>query len=163
MKRILLLFLMFLICLQNIPLLGEAENSPSESEKRLERLAEEENRRKEEVRRNPGRPHSDEYTGQKFKAAGKEWLVGKYNICWKETQEWIKGLKEGWRTPNRDDLRSLHNSVGKTSVIDAIHWTWVWAEKKDSSLAWQFDFGDGFELPFPLDYRHFFIRAVAVR
>jgi len=146
-----------------LELLSEAENPPPESAEKInKRLEEADLARKAEVSRNPDWPHSDTNTGKTFKAAGKEWQVGQYNINWKETRSWVRSLGGGWRIPTRAELKSLYSAVGRTS---AIGWDWVWAEREDddSSSAWGIFFTNGYEFSRSIGFRYYDCRAVAVR
>ncbi len=81
--------------------------------------------------------NNDSATGKTFKAAGKEWMVGKVDIDWTATQDWIKGLGSGWRAPTKDELQELFNEVGQKCPIGE---DFVWAEARDANSAWHFSF-----------------------
>lgn len=146
MNRILLSVLLMLLCLQ----ISSAQGTTRE-----ESLM-----RQDEISQNPQVPHSDFRTGKRFKAKGREWLVGQFNITWTETKRWVDGLAGEWRVPSRAELRLLHNSVGATSFIGK---DLVWAEIKDHESAWFIFFRNGIEDSYPIRFRHIVNRAVAVR
>lgn len=144
-------------------LLLAAKNPPPESSEELKmRLRKEFLARRAVFNQEPDRPHSDTHTGKTFKADGKEWQVGQYNIDYRETRSWVRSLDGGWRIPTRVELRSLYNVVGKTSAIGSDS---VWADVQDENIskAWGFHFFDRLEYPDCFDYRNFTLRAVAVR
>lgn len=125
----------------------------------LERLTVEAEMRKE-ICLDSTKAQSDKHTDKTFTAYGKEWRIGQYNVDWNETQAWIEGLGDGWRTPMHSELRGLQKEVNITSGIGN---DWVWAEKKSFSTAWLIFFDNGNEHSNSFDYRYYNYRAVAVR
>lgn len=80
---------------------------------------------------------ADPTDGTVFTACGKEWMVGKADVDWTQTQAWINGLGGGWRAPTRAELEALFAEVGQKCPIGQ---DYVWAEKKDEHSAWHFSF-----------------------
>ncbi|MBF0502453.1 MAG: DUF1566 domain-containing protein [Candidatus Riflebacteria bacterium] len=91
---------------------------------------------------------------------GLEWLEGPDRPTdWDQSQAWINGLGNGWRTPTRAELRGIYiadsNRQGRPSQgrgpwplrldpafrLNCAYWTW--AEARDASSAWALEFGSG--------------------
>lgn len=79
----------------------------------------------------------DTRVGQVFISCGKEWLVGAADLDWTQTQEWIKGLGQGWRSPTTAELVELFQERGQNSPIGQ---DFIWAEPRDAHSAWHFSF-----------------------
>lgn len=72
-----------------------------------------------------------------FTACKLEWKVGKADLDWNQSQEWIKSLGDGWRAPTKVDLIALFAEMGQKSPIGQ---DFVWAEARDAHSAWYFSF-----------------------
>lgn len=75
--------------------------------------------------------------GAVFTACKLEWKVGKADLDWNQSQEWIKSLGDGWRAPTKVDLIALFAEMGQKSPIGQ---DFVWAEARDAHSAWYFSF-----------------------
>ena len=88
---------------------------------------------------------------------GLEWVIGPdQDTNYAQAEQWVAACKVeggGWRMPTRAELKTLYRSgVGERNMkkpITTSGW-WVWAEPKDSSSAWGFNFSNGNEV---WDYR----------
>ena len=66
--------------------------------------------------------------------------------------QWVDSCSVGggaWRMPTRQELRSLYEKgIGERNMDPAFKTTgwYVWAEPRDSSSAWGFNFSDGEEI-----------------
>ncbi|MEW6709182.1 MAG: hypothetical protein AB1403_05100 [Candidatus Riflebacteria bacterium] len=78
-----------------------------------------------------------EKEGTVFTACKLEWKLGKVDLDWNQTQEWIKSLGEDWRTPTKVDLIALFAEQGQKSPLEQ---DFVWAEARDGHSAWYFSF-----------------------
>ncbi|MBU1105362.1 MAG: hypothetical protein KKB51_01740 [Candidatus Riflebacteria bacterium] len=79
----------------------------------------------------------DALNGKIFTACNMEWMIGKADIDWTQTQAWIKTLNNGWRAPTKAELIGLFNEVDQKSPIGQ---DYVWAEARDAHSAWHFSF-----------------------
>lgn len=95
-----------------------------------------------------------------FTACKLEWKVGKADLDWNQTQEWIKGLGDDWRAPTKVDLIALFAEMGQKSPIGQ---DFVWAEARDAHSAWYFSFYFQEIRWSYFDDRSKYGRAVAVR
>ena len=103
-----------------------------------------------------------------------EWLVGpdRYTTYW-QAEQWAAGCKVaggGWRMPTRQELKGLYKKgIGERNMYPVFKITgWnVWAEPRDSSSAWVFNFYDGGELwagrGQPANPRVFGVRSASVK
>lgn len=48
-----------------------------------------------------------------FTACENEWMLGRRGVDWNGTQQWIKSLGSGWRTPTIAELKALYIKMGK--------------------------------------------------
>jgi hypothetical protein len=81
-----------------------------------------------------------------------EWVVGPdKDTNYAQAEQWVAGCQiagGGWRMPTRVELKTLYqHGVGEWNRDPAFKTTgWlVWAEPRDSSLAWYFNFNFGDE------------------
>ncbi|EKD82479.1 MAG: hypothetical protein ACD_39C01272G0001 [uncultured bacterium] len=79
----------------------------------------------------------DSVEGTVFNALNMTWMVGKADLDWNQTQEWIKSLGLGWRSPTKDELVMLFKEVDQKSPLGQ---DYVWAEPRDAHSAWHFSF-----------------------
>lgn len=110
------------------------------------------------------KPEEDNYKqspGGVFNACGKNWHLGSGNVSWSETQVKIRNLADGWKTPSRKELQELYGAIGANHEIMGKNM--VWADFKDASSAWCFDFSSGREDSKSSDFRNSRLRALAVR
>jgi hypothetical protein len=125
------------------------------------------------------RAAAEEMAAAEAKAAGVitddhtklEWIVGpNEDITYDQAVLWVAHCNVaggGWRMPTRDELKSLYQKgVGNRNMNPAFKTTgwFVWAERKDSSSAWLFNFNRGDESwdgqPYRSDgYRVFGVRS----
>ena len=75
--------------------------------------------------------------GAGFKACKLEWKVGKADLDWNQTQEWVKSLGDDWRLPTKVELIALFAEKGQKSPIGQ---DFAWAEMRDAHSAWYFSF-----------------------
>ena len=81
---------------------------------------------------------------------GLEWVVGPdRDTNYAQAEQWVAGCNVaggGWRMPTRQELATLYQQGrGERNMDPAFKTTgwWVWAEPRDSSSAWDFNFPDG--------------------
>ena len=79
----------------------------------------------------------DSVDGTVFNACNMAWKVGKADLDWNQTQDWIKSLGLGWRSPTKNELVMLFKEVDQKSPLGQ---DYVWAEPKDEHSAWHFSF-----------------------
>jgi len=84
--------------------------------------------------------------------SGLDWVVGPdRDTNYMEAEQWVvtnKVAGGGWRMPTRQELGTLYQKgIGERNMNPAFKTTgWVvWAEARDSSSAWRFNFYDGGE------------------
>jgi hypothetical protein len=84
--------------------------------------------------------------------SGLEWLVGPdRDTNYAQAEQWVAGCNVaggGWRMPTRQELATLYQKgIGARNMDPAFKTTstWVWAEPRDSSSAWRFNFYNGRE------------------
>lgn len=102
---------------------------------------------------------------------GLEWVVGPdRNTNYAQAEQWVSACKAaggGWRMPTRAELKTLYQrGLGEGNMDPAFKTTGIriWAEPKDSSSAWHFDFKGGFEDSyFRYDGPHFRVFGVRSR
>lgn len=75
--------------------------------------------------------------GAEFKACKLEWKVGKADLDWNQSQEWVKSLGGDWRMPTKVELIALFAEKGQKSPIGQ---DFAWAEMRDAHSAWYFSF-----------------------
>jgi len=106
----------------------------------------------------------------KDRETGLEWVVGPdQDTDWDEAKRWVDSLNiggGGWRMPTIEELEGLYQK-GKgtrhiTPLLKTTGWR-VWSVHHDSSLAWTFNFRNGYSLrslrSFSLHGRTFAVRA----
>jgi hypothetical protein len=83
---------------------------------------------------------------------GLEWIVGPdRDANYAQAEQWVANCKVmggGWRMPTRQELRTIYQQgVGERNMDSAFKTTgyYVWAELRDSSSAWDFNFDNGHE------------------
>ena len=90
---------------------------------------------------------------------GLEWVVGASRVIYSKAEEWVAACDVaggGWRMPTRKELSALYQKgAGEFNMDPAFKVTgsgntgplafFVWAEPRDSSAAWNFDFEHGYE------------------
>jgi hypothetical protein len=84
--------------------------------------------------------------------ANLEWIVGpNADIDYSQAEQWVASCKVaggGWRMPTREELANLYQKGVGDRNMDAVFKTtgwWLWAEPRDSSSAWRFNFHYGNE------------------
>jgi hypothetical protein len=83
---------------------------------------------------------------------GLDWAVGAdRDTNYAQAEQWVANCRlagGGWRMPTHQELKTLYQQgVGERNMDTSFKTTgwWVWAEPKDSSSAWDFDFNSGTE------------------
>ena len=82
---------------------------------------------------------------------GLEWVVGMNRVTYSKAEEWVAACDVaggGWRMPTRKELSALYQKgVGERNIDPVFKITgfYVWAEPRDPSVAWNFDFDRGYE------------------
>jgi hypothetical protein len=87
-----------------------------------------------------------------YKKTGLEWYAGPdRNTNWNEAKTWVESLNVAggdWRMPTKEELKTLYQKgVGTRNMTPLLKTTgwFVWGEARDSSSAWGFFFGLGYE------------------
>lgn len=100
---------------------------------------------------------------------GLEWLVGpNRTTTYNEAVAWVESRAPwggNWRMPTREELKTLYQPGIVTRHINPSFKTtgwWVWAEHRDDSSAWAFDFYYGNEDYIPRTHS-VYTRVFAVR
>lgn len=100
---------------------------------------------------------------------GLEWVVGPdSNTNYTDAEQWVATNKVaggGWRMPTRKEFRTLYmKGIGERNMDPAFKTTgwWVWAEARDSSSAWYYNFSNGFE-PWTFRSNSNYVRVFGVR
>ena len=88
-----------------------------------------------------------------------EWIAGPdRDTNYADAEQWVANCNVAggnWRMPTRQELATLYQEgIGERNMDPAFRMTgwWVWAEPRDSSSAWYFDFNLGRENWFFRDY-----------
>lgn len=89
-------------------------------------------------------------------------------ITWDQTQTWISGLSNGWRTPTRAELAKLYipesTRVNRLDpIFRSVRMVWAEIQVDDSYRAWTFYFDAGNEGWHYRDSTYMSLRAFAVR
>jgi len=79
-----------------------------------------------------------------------QWLPGPdQDTDYKQAKQWVASQTVaggGWRMPTREELKTLYDPSCEFHIsppFNATGMRWLWAEPRDSSSAWTFDFNNG--------------------
>jgi len=100
---------------------------------------------------------------------GLEWVAGPdKNTNYEKANQWVAGCNTaggGWRMPTREELLGIYQKdIGERNLDPVFKITgfYVWAELRNKSYAWAFNFGIGEECWFTQRTSNF-VRALGVR